>query len=74
MVLLAHIREQSRLSMSGYGGPRMTAELKGLGHDVGGRRVGRLMRKNGVRVVRTKKYKRTTDSDHKFNIAPNLLE
>ncbi len=32
------------------------------------------MRQNGISVVRTRKYKVTTDSDHKFNIAPNLLD
>ena len=44
MVVLAHIKEQSRLSLGSYGRPRMTAELKEVGVDVGHRRVGRLMR------------------------------
>jgi len=74
MVLLAHIREQRRLSLGSYGRPRMTAELKDLGLSVGERRVGRLMRANGIHAVRTKKYKRTTDSAHDFNVAPNLLD
>ena len=37
-------------------------------------RVGRLMRQNAICVVRTRKFKATTDSDHTFNIAPNLLQ
>ena len=73
MVLLAHIREQHKLSLHSYGRPRMTEELKELGLNVGHRRVGRLMRQNGISVVRTRKYKVTTDSNHRFNIAPNLL-
>ena len=73
LVLLAHIREQHRLSLGSYGRPRMTEELKELGLNVGHRRVGRLMRENGISVVRTRKYKATTDSNHRFNIAPNLL-
>jgi len=73
LVTLAHIKEQSRLSLGSYGRPRMTEELKEIGLDVGHRRVGRLMRQNGISVVRTRKHKVTTDSDHKFNIAPNLL-
>ena len=73
MVLLAHIREQHKLSLCSYGRPRMTEELKELGFDVGHRRIGRLMRQNGIAVVRTRKHKVTTDSNHKFNIAPNLL-
>jgi len=52
----------------------MTEELKEAGIDVGHRRVGRLMKDNGIRVERSKKYKATTDSNHSFNIAPNLLD
>ena len=74
MVLLAHIREQHRLSLQSYGRPRMTEELQALGLNVGHRRVGRLMRENGIKVVRTRKHKVTTDSNHRFNIAPNLLD
>lgn len=73
MVLLAHIREQHRLCLNSYGRPRMTEELKELGLDVGHRRVGRLMHENNISIVRTRKHKVTTDSNHKFNIAPNLL-
>lgn len=73
LVTLAHIKEQSRLSLGSYGRPRMTEELKETGLDVGHRRIGRLMRQNGISVVRTRKHKVTTNSDHKFNIAPNLL-
>jgi len=74
MVTLAHIKEQSRLSLGSYGRPRMTEELKEIGLKVGHRRVGHLMRQNGISVVRIRKHKVTTDSDHKFNIAPNLLD
>lgn len=74
LVTLAHIKEQSRLSLSSYGRPRMMEELKEIGLDFGHRQVFRLMRQNGISVVRTRKHKVTTDSDHKFNIAPNLLD
>lgn len=73
LVVLAHIREQFALSLRSYGRPRMTEELKEIGLKVGHRRVGRLMKENGISVVRTRKHKITTDSDHRFNIAPNLL-
>ncbi len=74
MVTLAHIKEQSRLSLGSYGRPRMTEELKEIGLDIGHRRVGRLMRQNGISVIRTRKHKATTDSNHNFNTAPNLLD
>jgi putative transposase len=74
MALLAHIRDQHRSSLGSYGRPRMTEELNELGVHVGHRRVGRLMRQNAISVIRTRKFKVTTDSDHRFNIAPNLLQ
>ena len=74
MVLLAHMQEQHKLSLGSYGRPRMSEELQELGLKVGHRRVGRLMRQNGIEAVRTRKYKVTTDSNHSFAIAPNLLD
>ena len=74
MVILAHIREQHKLALGSYGRPRMTEELKELGLCVGHRRIGRLMKDNGICVIRTRKHKVTTDSNHRFNIAPNLLD
>ncbi len=73
MVLLAHIREQHKLSFGSYGRPRMTEGLQELGLKVGHRSVGRLMCQNGIEAVRTRKYNVTTDSNHSFAIAPNLL-
>ena len=43
-----------------------------LGLNVGHRRW-QLMRENGIRVERSKNTRSTTDSNHAFNIAPNLL-
>ena len=74
LVVLAHIRDQFEQSLGSYGRPRMTEELKELGLAVGHRRVGRLMKENGIKVRRNKKFKATTDSNHSFNIAPNLLD
>ena len=74
MVVLAPIKEQSRLCLGSYGRPRMTEELKEVGVDMGHRRVERLMRENGVIVERTRKFKATADSDHSFNTAPILLD
>jgi len=56
LVTLAHIKEQSRLSLGSYGRPRMTEGLKEIGLDVGHRRVGRLMRQTGISVIRTRKH------------------
>jgi putative transposase len=40
---------------------------------VGHRRVGRLMRQNGIMIARTHKFKATTDSAHSLYVAPNIL-
>ena len=74
MKVLAHIREQYSLSLGSYGRPRMTMELEEAGLDVGERRVGRLMRINGIKPVRTRKHKVTTDSHHRLGVAANWLD
>ena len=74
MKVLAHIREQYGLSLGSYGRPRMTMELKEAGLDVGERRVGRLMKINRIKPVRTRKHKITTNSNHSLGIVANVLE
>ena len=32
------------------------------------------MRENDIKIIKTQKYKATTDSNHTFNIEPNLLD
>ena len=62
MVVLAHVKEQPRLSPGSHGRPRMTEELKEVGIEVGHRRVERLMRDYGIIVERTRKFKATIPS------------
>jgi putative transposase len=52
----------------------MTEALTELGLRVGQGRVGRPMRQNGIHIVRSRKFKATTNRDHIFNIASNLLQ
>ena len=72
--MLAHIREQYGLSLGSYGRPRMTMELKEVCLDVGERRVGRLMKINGIKPVHTRKHKITTNSNHSLGIVANVLD
>jgi putative transposase len=74
MKVLAHIREQYRLSLGSYGRTRMTMELKEVDLNVGERCVGRLMKINGIKPVRTRKHKLTTNSNHSLGIAANVLD
>ena len=57
MVILAHVREEHRPSLQSYGRPRRIEELQQSGLKVGHRRIGRLMRENGITIIRTQKYK-----------------
>jgi putative transposase len=57
-----------------YGAPRIDAVLREEhGYDGSLARVKALMRAHGVRAKTRKKFKATTDSNHKLPIAPNLL-
>ena len=73
MVILAHIREQQRLSLESCGRPRITEELQKLRVNVEQRYVGHLMRDNDIKIIRTQKYKAIADSNHAFNIAAIYL-
>jgi putative transposase len=74
LVLLAHIRSAFARSNETYGSPRLTRELQDEGLHVGRRRTARLMRENGLKARQKRRFKRTTDSQHAFPVAPNLLE
>jgi transposase InsO family protein len=52
----------------------MTAELNEDGIAVGRHRVARLMRDNGLKAVQKRRFKKTTDSDHKGPVAANVLD
>jgi hypothetical protein len=52
----------------------MTMELKEVDLDVGERRVGRLMKLGGIKPVRTRKHKVTTNSNHSLGIVANVLD
>lgn len=57
-----------------YGSRRMSRSLRLIGFDVGRFQARSLMRKLGLRVVPTKRFKVTTDSKHNYPVAQNLLD
>lgn len=71
--LLVHIREIFHENRRTYGYPRVHQELVARGFSCGRDRVARLMREAGLRAVHKRKYRVTTQSDHKRPVAPNLL-
>ena len=56
-----------------YGSPRVWRALKAEGKGCGRHQVERLMRENGITPKRRKKFKKTTDSDHHYPIAVDLV-
>src|SRR3954454_4800991 len=49
-------------------------ELRDSGLVVGRSRIARLMRDNGLQARQKRRFKRTTDSQHAWPVAPNLLD
>lgn len=56
-----------------YGRVRLTRELRESGEFVNEKRVGRLMKLDGLRAKAARKFKATTDSGHARPVAPNTL-
>jgi transposase InsO family protein len=72
--LIVHIKAVWRRSRHTYGYPRVTAELKAQGLDVGKRRVARLMRENGiVGIPKRKRGPKSKGSESEKPPAENLL-
>ncbi len=74
VALLSRIRAIHAKSRRLYGSPRIRAELAEQGFRYGKNRVARVMKDNGVRAeVKRRRFRRTTDADHPYALAANLL-
>ena len=73
-VLKEQIQGIHQDSRGTYGSPRVTDTLQKQGVDVSRRRVARLMHETGITGAPSKRYKRTTDSNHSHRIEPNHLD
>ncbi len=71
--LVSQIRLAHQRSRRSYGSPRITDELIAAGTPCGRHRVARLMRVHGIKAKTVKRFRVTTDSKHRFPVAPNLL-
>ena len=72
--LEAHAKELFDYSKASYGSRRIAKNLQAVGYQIGRYRARSLMRKLGLKVKNTKRYKVTTDSRHSYPVAPNLLD
>ncbi len=72
--MLEWIKDLAASSRYSYGSRRMKAALNALGYPVSRSKARKLMREAGVQVRHRKKYKVTTDSNHKQPVFDNLLD
>lgn len=72
--LLIEIRAIHQESREAYGSPRVFSALKKKGISCGKHRVAGLMRKHNIRSVHKRKYKMTTDSNHRYPVSENILD
>jgi putative transposase len=72
-LLLEEIRAVHKVTRQSYGSPRMTRELRTQRKTLGRHRVARLMRKSGLGAKRKKRFRKTTDSNHSYPCAENLV-
>lgn len=72
--LKLHIRAAHRASKTRYGALKVHHELKAQGIVCGHNRVARLMREEGLRAKRSRRFRITTNSEHSFRIAKNELQ
>ena len=68
------IRAIHQGSRQTYGAPRVHAELHAHGRPVGRKRVARLMKQDGLRGRRPRRWRTTTDSQHAWPIAENVVQ
>jgi transposase InsO family protein len=71
--LIVEIKAAQSVGKGTYGSPRVHKELQANGRRVGKKRIERLMRQEGLAVRRKRRFRKTTDSNHLFPIAPNEL-
>jgi len=71
--LLKHIKAIYTEYRGIYGSPRIYKELRKRGIFCNRKRVVRIMRINALRAKTKRKYKITTNSDHNFPVAENII-
>ncbi len=73
-ILTKEIKGIFEMSKQSYGSPRIAAALKQRAFKVSRQRVAKLMKENGLKSKVRKKYRATTNSNHKFPVAENHLD
>ena len=72
--LLEAVRDIAKATGNSYGSRRMKAALNALSYPVSRNKARKLMKEASVEVKHRKKYKVTTNSDHKQPVFDNVLD
>lgn len=72
--LKLHVRLVHQESRGRYGSPRVHRALKARGITTSRKRVERLMREEALRAKQPRRFCVTTNSDHAYAVAPNVLD
>jgi putative transposase len=72
--LLVEIRAVHAEAKQRYGSPRIHAQLKAQGVGCCVNTVAKLMHDNGIRAKTARKFRNTTDSNHRLPVADNVLD
>ena len=72
--LKARIKAIFKFHRESYGSRRMRIELATEGHRIGRYKVRRLMRDLGLKAKRRRRFKVTTESNHRYPVASNILD
>lgn len=72
--LLVEIKAIHQKSRQTYGSPRVHVELQDKGIPCSYNRTARLMRQADILAVARRRFRCTTDSEHDYPVAPNILE
>lgn len=57
-----------------YGSPKLSKSLQSKGYEISQSSVARRMKKMSLQATKKKKYMKTTDSNHDYRVADNLLD
>lgn len=69
-----HVKEAFLAEKCRAGAPRLTRRLKARGHGAGRNQIAESLRRQGLRARGARKFKATTNSNHRLPVAPNLLQ
>jgi transposase InsO family protein len=72
--LRVEVRAIHRTTGGRYGSPRTHAELQARGERVSRRQIARLMREEGLKGKKRRRFRTTTNSEHSHPVAANVLD